>query len=125
MPVISEKGLVGHIISVTESTAKVQTIIDTASTTSCLITTSRDMIIARGTLNSSSTLKATFIPTNATILEGDKIETSGLGGIYPKGVYIGKISRVVNTNNLIDRYAFIETAVNFNKLETVLVITNK
>lgn len=84
MPVISEKGLVGHIISVTESTAKVQTIIDTASTTSCLITTSRDMIIARGTLNSSSTLKATFIPTNATILEGDKIETSGLGGIYQK-----------------------------------------
>ena len=122
MPVISEKGLVGHIISVTESTAKVQTIIDTASTTSCLITTSRDMIIARGTLNSSSTLKATFIPTNATILEGDKIETSGLGGIYPKGIHIGTIKKVVNTKNITDRYAMIETAVNFEKLETVLVI---
>ena len=122
MPVISEKGLVGHIISVTESTAKVQTIIDTASTTSCLITTSRDMIIAKGTLNSSSTLKATFIPTNATILEGDKIETSGLGGIYPKGIHIGTIKKVVNTKNITDRYAMIETAVNFEKLETVLVI---
>ena len=122
MPVISEKGLVGLIISVTESTAKVQTIIDTASTTSCLITTSRDMIIARGTLNSSSTLKATFIPTNATILEGDKIETSGLGGIYPKGIHIGTIKKVVNTKNITDRYAMIETAVNFEKLETVLVI---
>lgn len=122
MPVISEKGLVGHIISVTESTAKVQTIIDTASTTSCLITTSRDMIIARGTLNSSSTLKATFIPTSATILEGDKIETSGLGGIYPKGIHIGTIKEVVNTKNITDRYAIIETAVNFEKLETVLVI---
>ena len=122
MPVISEKGLVGHIISVTESTAKVQTIIDTASTTSCLITTSRDTLIARGTLNSSSTLKATFIPTNATILEGDKIETSGLGGIYPKGIHIGTIKKVVNTKNITDRYAMIETAVNFEKLETVLVI---
>ena len=122
MPVISEKGLVGHIISVTESTAKVQTIIDTASTTSCLITTSRDALIARGTLNSSSTLKATFIPTNATILEGDKIETSGLGGIYPKGIHIGTIKKVVNTKNITDRYAMIETAVNFEKLETVLVI---
>ena len=122
MPVISEKGLVGHIISVTESTAKVQTIIDTASTTSCLITTSRDALIARGTLNSSSTLKATFIPTNATILEGDKIETSGLGGIYPKGIHIGTIKKVVNTKNITDRYAIIETAVNFEKLETVLVI---
>lgn len=124
MPVISEKGLVGHIISVTESTAKVQTIIDTASTTSCLITTSRDMIIARGTLNSSSTLKATFVPTNATILEGDKIETSGLGGIYPKGIHIGTIKEVYNTKNPTDRYATVETAVDFSKLATVLVITN-
>ena len=80
------------------------------------------MIIARGTLNSSSTLKATFIPTNATILEGDKIETSGLGGIYPKGIHIGTIKKVVNTKNITDRYAMIETAVNFEKLETVLVI---
>ena len=122
MPVISEKGLVGHIISVTESTAKVETIIDTASTISCVITTSRDMLIARGTLNSSSTLKATYIPTNATTLEGDKIETSGLGGIYPKGIHIGTIKQVVNTKNITDRYAIIETAVNFEKLETVLVI---
>lgn len=122
MAVISDQGLVGHVISVTESTAKVQTIIDTASTTSCVISTSRDMMIVRGTLNDSSTLKATFIPTEATVLEGDKIETSGLGGIYPKGVHIGTIKQVVSTKNITDRYAIIQTAVDFNKLETVLVI---
>ena len=122
MPVISDQGLVGHIISVTENTSKVQTIIDTSSTTSCVITTSRDMMIARGTLESNATLKATFIPTEATILEGDKIETSGLGGIYPKGIHIGTIKKVVNTKNITDRYALIETAVDFCKLETVLVI---
>ena len=122
MPVISDQGLVGHIISVTETTSKVETIIDTASTTSCVITTSRDMMIARGTMAEKSTLKATFIPTEATILEGDKVETSGLGGIYPKGIHIGTIKKVVNTKNITDRYAMIETAVNFSKLETVLVI---
>ena len=122
MPVISDQGLVGHIISVTETTAKVETIIDTASITSCVITTSRDMMIARGTMAEKSTLKATFIPTEATILEGDKVETSGLGGIYPKGIHIGTIKKVVNTKNITDRYAMIETAVNFSKLETVLVI---
>ena len=37
---------------------------------------------------------------------------------------MGKVARVVNTNNLSDRYAVIETAVDFNKLETILVITN-
>ena len=122
MPVISDQGLVGHIISVTENTAKLQTIIDTASTTSCVITTSRDMMIARGTLSEKGSLKATYIPTEATVLEGDKIETSGLGGIYPKGIHIGTIKKVTNTKNITDRYAMIETAVDFSKLETVLVI---
>ena len=122
MAVISDQGLVGHVISVTDNTAKVQTIIDTASTTSCLISTSRDMMIVRGTLSDLSTLKATFIPTEATVLEGDKIETSGLGGIYPKGIHIGTIKQVVSTKNITDRYAIIQTAVDFSKLATVLVI---
>lgn len=122
MPVISDQGLVGHIISVTDTTAKLQTIIDTSSTTSCVITTSRDMMIARGTISKNSTLKATYIPTEATVLEGDKVETSGLGGIYPKGIPVGTIKKVVNTKNITDRYAMIETTVDFEKLETVLVI---
>lgn len=122
MPVISDQGLVGHIISVTDTTAKLQTIIDTSSTTSCVITTSRDMMIARGTISQNSTLKATYIPTEATVLEGDKVETSGLGGIYPKGIPVGTIKKVVNTKNITDRYAMIETTVDFEKLETVLVI---
>lgn len=125
MPVISDQGLVGHIISVTDTTAKLQTIIDTASTTSCVISTSRDMMIVRGTLNEKAQLKATFIPTEATVLEGDKIETSGLGGIYPKGIHIGTIKQVVSTKNITDRYAIIQTAVDFSKLETVLVIKTK
>ncbi len=122
MPVISDQGLVGHIISVTEKTSKVETIIDTASTISCVISSSRDMMIARGMLNENSSLKATYIPTEATVLEGDKVETSGLGGIYPKGIQIGTIKQVVTTKNITDRYAIIETAVDFSKLETVLVI---
>ena len=122
MPVISDQGLVGHIISVTQTTAKLQPIIDTSSTVSSVITSSRDMMIVRGTLSEESALKATFIPTEATILEGDKVETSGLGGIYPKGIHIGTIKKVVNTKNITDRYAIIQTAVDFSKLETVLVI---
>ena len=69
-------------------------------------------------------LKATTIPTDATLIEGDSVETSGIGGIYQKGIHIGKVKTIVNTKNIIDRYAFIEPAVDFSKLETVLVITN-
>ncbi|MBR1654341.1 MAG: rod shape-determining protein MreC [Clostridia bacterium] len=124
MTVISDKGLVGHVISVTDDTAKVQTIIDTSSTVTGTISTTRDSIVARGVIDSNKELKASFIPTEANILEGDMLETSGIGGIYPKGIHIGTIKKVVNTKNITNRYALIETAVDFGKLETVLVITN-
>lgn len=123
MTVISEKGLVGYVISTTSNTSKVQTIIDTASTVSATLSSSKDNIICKGTLEESGALKATFIPTTATIVQGDKIETSGMGGIYPKGIYIGNVKKVISTKNIADRYAVIEPAVDFNKVDTVLVIT--
>lgn len=124
MPVISDEGLVGHVISVTSSTAKVQTLLDTSSAVSSVVGASREGVIVKGTLDDTSMLKATSIPTSATILEGDKVETSGLGGIYPKGILIGTIKKVTNTKNLTNRYAMVEPAVDFNKVETVLVIIN-
>lgn len=78
MPVIADQGLVGYIISTTNNTAKVQTIIDTSTSVSSVMSTSREAIIVNGTLDDNSTLKATYIPTDATIMENDNIETSGL-----------------------------------------------
>ena len=124
MTVIADEGLVGHVISVTDHTAKVQTIIDTATAVTSTISTTKDTIIVQGTLENSEELKATYIPTDATVLQGDNVETSGLGGIYPKGIHIGTIKEVYNTKNPTDRYATVETAVDFSKLATVLVITN-
>ena len=122
MTVIADKGLVGHVISVTEKTAKVQTIVDTSNIVSGTLSTSRESIICRGILEDTNKLKGTYIPTEASLILEDNIETSGMGGIYPKGIHIGKIKQVVNTKNITDRYAIIETAVDFRKLETVLVI---
>lgn len=48
-----------------------------------------DSIICKGSLNDKM-LKATYIPTNADLTEGDTLETSGMGGIYPKGITIRK-----------------------------------
>lgn len=123
MTVISEQGLVGYVISANDNTAKVQTIIDTSNSVTAKLTNSEDSIICKGSLNDKK-LKATYIPTNADISEGDSIETSGMGGIYPKGIIIGKVKEVVNTQNILDRYAWIEPAVDFDRVETVLVITN-
>ncbi len=124
MTVIAAEGLVGYVISVTNSTSKVQTIIDTSSATSCLLSTSRDNIVCKGTLNDEKHLKAMYISANVTLSQGETVETSGIGGIYPKGIFVGNISKVENAADLSNRYALVQLAVNFEKLETVLVITN-
>ena len=124
MTVIADKGLVGHVVSVTDSTAKVQTIIDTASSVSAVMSTDKNSIVCKGTLDETSVLKGMYIPTDANVAQGESVETSGLGGIYPKGIHIGTIKKVENTQNPTDRYALVETAVDFSKLDTVLVITN-
>ena len=123
MTVIADEGLVGYVISVTDETAKVQTIVDSSSSTSASLMNSDESIICKGSLNDKM-LKATYIPTEANIAEEDTVETSGMGGIYPKGIIIGKVKTVDDTKNILDRYAWIETAVDFDKVETVLVITN-
>ena len=64
-----------------------------------------------------------YIPTDADLVLEDTIETSGLGGIYPKWIQIGKIKEIIESKNITDRYAIVETSVDFSKLETVLVIT--
>lgn len=121
MTVIADKGLVGHVVSVTNNTAKVQTIIDPSSSVSASISTTRDSILCKGSLE-SNLLKGTYVPTDAELIEGDSVETSGMGGIYQKGIHIGIVTKAVNTKNIIDRYVEITPAVDFSKIETVLVI---
>lgn len=123
MTVIADAGLVGHVISVTDNTAKVETIIDSASNVSSTISTTRESIICKGSMD-NSIIKAINIPTDANLVIGDNVETSGMGGIYPKGIHVGTIQEVVSTKNSIDRYAIIKTAVDFSTIQTVLVIVN-
>lgn len=123
MPVISSEGLVGYVISSTNNTAKVRPIIDTSSSVSAILETSRDNVMVKGILDSSSTLKVTYVSPETELVLGDTVETSGIGGIYPKGILIGEIKEIKESSNIIDRYAIIETAVDFENLETVLVIT--
>lgn len=122
MTVIADKGLVGYVTSVTEDTAKVQVIIDAASTVSCTISTTNENIICKGTLENDQILRASYIPTGAELIKGDTVYTSGVGGIYQKGIIIGTIKEIVTTSNITDRYAIIEPTVDFSKVDTVLII---
>ena len=121
MTVIAAEGLVGHVISVTDETAKVQTIIDSSNIVSATLENSSDNVICRGLLENRK-LKGTYVSTTTTLSQSEKVYTSGMGGIYPKGIYIGTIKNISETKNITDRYFELETAVDFDNLETVLVI---
>lgn len=125
MAVVSEDGIVGHTISVTKNTAKVQPIIDSSSSVSGTMHISRDNLMVKGILNQENKLKAVYIGAEADLVLNDMVETSGLGGIYPKGLKIGVLKEIVETSNVTEKYAILETAVDFSKLETVLVIINE
>ena len=125
MPVISNDGLVGYVISSTSNTAKVQPIISAASSISGLTESSRINVLISGQVNSDNELKVYTLQAEDELIVGDTIETSGLGGIYPKGISIGKIKEIVETKNVTEKYAILESDVDFKNLEYVLVIVQK
>ena len=124
MTVISAEGLVGHVISVTSDSAKVQTLIDSSNVVSATLENSKDTVMCRGVLEDNQ-LRATYISTDTVLTEEEKLYTSGMGGIYPKGIYIGEIYKINETKNITDRSFIVQSAVDFDNLETVLVITNE
>ena len=122
MAVMGPNGLVGHTISATNNTAKVQPIIDASSNISGVTSGTRENVVVKGQIGSNKELIVNALQTDTEFFIGDTIETSGLGGIYPKGIEIGKIKEVIETKNIAEKYAIIETATDFERLEYVLVI---
>ena len=124
MTVIAEKGLVGYVETVTKTTAKIISILDAGNSVSSRVSRTRGEVICKGSISSSEKqeLKVMNIPMGTTLIEGDKLETSGIGGIYPKGISIGTITEVINKTNPIENEAIIKTEVDFGKLETVGII---
>ena len=124
MTVITNEGLVGYIETVTNKTSKIISILDAGNSVSSRVSRTRDEIVCKGSVSSTEeqNLKIMNIPMGTVLIEGDKIETSGIGGIYPKGLAVGKIVEIVNKKNPIENEAIVKTNVDFNKLETVGVI---
>ncbi|NLU52852.1 MAG: rod shape-determining protein MreC [Clostridiaceae bacterium] len=126
-PVITAYGLVGRVSKVDLLTSKVVSIIDMDSTVSARLSKSRDLIVVRGDveLRNEGKCRADYIPPDADVLPGDTIETSGIGGIFPKGIIIGKVVKVVQSEGHYDSYAIIEPVVDFKRLEDVIVLKKK
>ena len=126
MPVITPQGLVGTIVAVYEHSAKVQLILDPRSAVGAIIQRpeSRVIGIMQGSVGVQTLAKMLNIPRDADVVVGDNVLTSGYGGLYPKGIVSGEVVEVTNEAGGLLKYATVKTAVDFYRIEEVLVIVN-
>ena len=120
MPVVNAFGVVGRVVSVSSNYAKVLLIIDQNSAVDCLVQRSRDRGMLKGLM--SEICKLDYMAKSNDITVGDIVVTSGLGGVFPKGLPVGRILDVKEISGELFKDIKIRTAVDFSKLEEVLVI---
>ncbi|MBQ9757949.1 MAG: rod shape-determining protein MreC [Clostridia bacterium] len=126
-PVISaDKALVGRISEVGTTWSRVITLIDPAHSVGAEIVRSGEYGVAEGDSSDSlgGNLRLSFISKNANIIVGDKIMTSGLGGIYPKGLNVGKVLEIRPDMQGISQYAIISPDADIENINAVLIVKN-
>ncbi|EGD50975.1 rod shape-determining protein MreC [Thermoanaerobacter ethanolicus JW 200] len=122
MAVLDERGnMVGQITEVGDNWAKVLAIIDRDSSVSAVDVRTRDNGVVRG--DSNGGLIMIYLPLDAELIEGDVVTTSGMSR-FPKGLIIGKVSKVTRDPGSLLKQAVIKPAADFERLEYVFVVTN-
>lgn len=122
MPVLSNEGLVGRVSEVTDSTSKVLLITDPQSSVSTILQSSRLNGQVQG--QPGGELVMQFISQGETFSVGEIVLTSGLGSNFPKGIAVGQVVEILQRDFEETQQAVIRPTVNFNRLESVLVVTN-
>jgi len=119
MPVVAVEGVVGHVLDTTAHYAKVLQANDPNCAIEVLIQESRVQGILKGT---GSGYRLHYVLKNNEVKEGDQVVTSGLGGVFPKGLPVGTVSSVVSNRRGMFLDIEVTPAVNFERLEHVIVI---
>ncbi|MFX0549264.1 rod shape-determining protein MreC [Hathewaya histolytica] len=125
MVAITPEGLVGQVTSVGTNWAIVQTIGNENVSIAAFNQRSKDNNgIVKGWKDQGNNPMAKIEMSNleADIKEGDNIITSGLGGIYPKGISIGKVTKVEEDKGQFVKYGIVNPSVKLNKLEELFIV---
>jgi rod shape-determining protein MreC len=118
MAVIAPAGVVGRIVMPDPLASKVQLLIDRNAAANALVARSRAQGVVVGT--GEARLRMDYVSTVADIVVGDTVVTSGIDGIYPKGMVIGRIDSIDRSGSAWQ--IGIVPAVDFSSLEQVLVV---
>ena len=119
MAVISPAGVVGRVIMPTARASKLQLLIDRNAAAGALVERSRAQGVVVGT--GADRLRLDYVSGTADLKVGDRIVTSGIDGIYPKGFVIGQIESIERGAGEFSAVV-VRAAVDFSGLESVLVV---
>jgi rod shape-determining protein MreC len=121
MPVVTADGVVGRIVTAGPGTAKVQLLNDPAAATAVVFERSRDQASGIAAGGTGPGLEVRYISNLADIRPGDMARTSGLEGIYPPGLPVGRVVSVQNQADLMKEIELLPAAA-LGRLEEVLVL---
>lgn len=125
MAVVTSRGLVGNIYFVSKNSSQVLMLTDSRRAVSALVQRSREpgsIGIIEGYPEKNGYLRMVNLPPEANIQTGDTIISSGLGGVFPKGLVIGHVIEVGKDQYGLLQQALVTPAVNFNRLEEVFIV---
>jgi rod shape-determining protein MreC len=120
MVVITTDGLAGRVAKVWPDVSKVQLIIDRNSGVGAMVQRTRANGVAAGMIKNMCEFK--YFDDKEDLLEGDILITSGLGMVYPKGIVIGKVTKIEQRSLNLSRYIEVSPYVNFSKMEEVFIL---
>ncbi|MBR5485016.1 MAG: rod shape-determining protein MreC [Oscillospiraceae bacterium] len=125
-PVITADGLVGRVVEVGYTYSKVATILDVEMDVGCYDVRTRDTGVLEGdaALAADGMCKMSPLPRETVAAKGDLILTTGIGGLFPKDIMIGKIQHVSVESHGKSTYAVVKPAAQIATLTDVMVITD-
>jgi len=125
MAVVTSEGLIGNILTVSPLSSQVLLLTDARRRVSAMVQRSREpgeVGVVESAPDVPGHLRMVNLPREANIQPGDTIISSGLGGIFPKGLVIGYVLETGDDDYGILQFALLRPAANFNRLEEVFVV---
>ncbi len=125
MPIITDRGLVGYITEVGATWSKAVVLTETATAVGGYIERSGALGVVEGTyeLRTEGLCRMVYIEAESDIRIGDKVITSGIGGIYPRGLLVGRVSAIEVDEASRTLTAIIEPAADLASISKVMIVT--
>ena len=124
-PVITaQKAVIGQVYKVGSNWAEIITVIDPESGVGAMIERTGDLGVVEGdaSLRLNGQCRLGYLSRDAEVQPNDYLETSGMGGVYPKGLLIGKVIEVKEDNATMSKYAMVEPIADIERLNQVFVL---